>query len=149
MTTDKRANFVRISALYGWYQRYYTKIDIDLEKYKYIRGKGFVFIFLKKYWRMVQMEKNLLQGLKSKNIKKIRIAFQMLLLVDIHCNLFPLTYSKICVFKKSVIRKKLRFFSLYFNTFTIDHSNNSWISLQTLADSILPHRFPNFKFSIW
>ena len=30
-------------------QRYYTKIDIDLEKYKYIRGEGFVNIFLKKY----------------------------------------------------------------------------------------------------
>ena len=74
---------------------------------------------------MAQMEKIPLQGLKSENTKKIRIAFQMLLLVDIHCNLFPLTYSKICVFKKSVIRKKLRFFSLYFNTFTIDHSNNS------------------------
>ena len=75
--------------------------------------------------RMAQMEKIPLQGLKSENTKKIRIAFQMLLLVDIHCNLFPLTYSKICVFKKSVIRKKLRFFSLYFNTFTINHPNNS------------------------
>ena len=33
----------------GSTQRYYTKIDIDLEKYKYIRGEGFVNIFLKKY----------------------------------------------------------------------------------------------------
>ena len=124
-----------ISTEYRFNQRYYTKIDIDLEKYKYIRGEGFVFIFLKKYWRMAQMEKIPLQGLKSENTKKIRIAFQMLLLVDIHCNLFPLTYSKICVFKKSVIRKKLRFFSLYFNTFTINHPNNSWKSLLAPAES--------------
>ena len=75
----------------GCNQRYYTKIDIDLEKYKYIRGEGFVNIFLKKYWRMAQMEKIPLQGLKSENTKKIRVAFQILLLVDMHSKLFPLS----------------------------------------------------------